>query len=84
MPSWGEKHDAEVNGYEQLAEHLRGFRTAPFLFIGSGVSRRYLGLEDWTGLLRRFAQLTPHSYAYYFGNANSRLPAVASGIADLF
>lgn len=73
-----------MDAFNQLEAHLRGFRSAPFLFVGSGVSRRYLGLEDWTGLLRRFADLTPQSYAYYFGNASGHLPAVASGIADSF
>jgi hypothetical protein len=56
---------------------------APFLFIGSGFSRRYLNLEDWSSLFRRFSDgLRP--YEYYLASANGDLPAVASLIAEDF
>lgn len=56
---------------------------APFLFIGSGFSRRYLNLEDWNSLLKRFSDgLKP--YEYYLASANGDLPTVASLIAEDF
>lgn len=58
--------------------------TAPFLFVGSGLSRRYIGAEDWEGLLRRFAALTPRPYEFYRASAEGDLPTVASKIAEVF
>ena len=64
--------------YEQdLATHLREFRSAPFLFVGSGMSRRYLGLETWAGLLERFSEHTGKPYAYYASSGDGQLPKVA-------
>ena len=34
----------------RILEFIGHYNTAPFLFVGSGFSRRYLGLEDWEGL----------------------------------
>lgn len=66
-----------------LIAHFAAAGAAPFLFIGSGFSRRYLDLEDWSSLLRRFSDgLKP--FEYYLASADGDLPTVASLIASDF
>ncbi|QKZ02599.1 SIR2 family protein [Pseudomonas eucalypticola] len=57
--------------------------SGPFLFLGSGFSRRYIGLEDWEGLLSRFC-LMGKPYPYYKSSANNHTPTSAQLIADEF
>ncbi|PEL75429.1 hypothetical protein CN603_13170 [Bacillus toyonensis] len=73
-----------INIEELLAKHLNKISTAPFLFIGSGFSRRYLDLPSWDGLLEQFSDLVPRSYDYYLSTANKDLPEVARLIAQDF
>jgi hypothetical protein len=68
----------------ELEKRLGQFKTAPFLFVGSGISRRYLTLETWGELLAKYANTLSPGYGFYLSKANSDLPKVASLIAEDF
>ncbi|XZE44044.1 SIR2 family protein [Pirellulaceae bacterium SH467] len=69
---------------DQLSAHLSKIGTAPFLFVGSGLSRRYVDLETWEHLLRRFSNGLSHPFEYYYGLAERNLPQTATMIAEAF
>jgi hypothetical protein len=66
---------------DEVLRHLSKFHTAPFLFVGSGLSRRYLGLEDWTGLLRQMSDLTDRPFEYFRASGDGKEPQIAAEIA---
>ena len=66
---------------DKLLEHLKSFHTAPFLFVGSGLSRRYLGIDDWTSLLKRMSNLTDRPYEYFRASGGGKEPEIAAEIA---
>lgn len=57
--------------------------SGPFLFLGSGFSRRYIGLENWEDLLAKFC-LNKKPYAFYRGSADNNIPLAAKLIAEDF
>lgn len=66
-----------------LVEHFRKSQAPPFLFIGSGFSRRYIKLDDWEGVLRKFCKgIEP--FEYYLTSADGDLPQTATLMASDF
>lgn len=56
------KYDA-IKG--ELLKKLKQVEVSPFLFVGSGVSRRYLNFENWSELLDEFSKkATGDEYQY--------------------
>lgn len=68
---------------EYVSDLLKSHGGAPFLFVGSGFSRRYLGLEQWDGLLARFCAKIK-DFNYYLASANGDIPMAASLVAKDF
>ena len=64
---------------EELINILKNKKGAPFLFLGSGFSRHYLGTPQWDGILQMFS---PHKLTQYYSKLNTKsLIDVATEIA---
>lgn len=77
--------------FESRLESLLGrTESLPYLFVGSGFSRRYLQLPDWEGLLKHFAEicLPDNQLAYmtfqHIAGTESDLPKIAQVIESKF
>lgn len=69
-----------------ISDHLQQFPTNPYLFVGSGLSRRYLNLPTWLDLLDNFSSTLslPKQFEYYQSTSNGNLPKLASILAKEF
>lgn len=64
---------------DEFRDMLKEKKGAPFLFLGSGFSRHYLGTPQWEGILQQFA---PHRLAQYYSKLDTHdLIKVATEIA---
>jgi len=66
----------------ELCELLNKSKAAPILFIGSGLSRRYFGLEDWDGLLKKFCDGLPKRFKQYSSLAQGDSAQTASLMSE--
>ncbi len=73
-------HNLKIMFQEEFKNHISIFNTSPFLFIGSGFSRRYLDLPTWEDLLIKVCDDLHFKkpYDYYRSNGNQDLPRIAS------
>lgn len=70
---------AENEIRERLIERLEEEVNLPFLFVGSGLSRRYMGIPTWENLLRQLAEDSGVNFDLIRSNhAEDELPEVAS------
>ncbi len=69
---------------KSLNDHFKKFSASPFLFVGSGMSRRYLGVENWEELLKRFCKLIDENYTKIRSQANGDLMQIASILAKSY
>lgn len=72
-----------MNTEEKFKELIIKRNTAPFLFVGSGLSRRYLSLPDWKGLLKLFSKNT-EPFDYYLSKAEGNMPKAAKLLAKQY
>ncbi|PXY42267.1 hypothetical protein DMB65_03285 [Flavobacterium cheongpyeongense] len=71
----------------EFESHLKKFNTAPFMFIGSGLSSRYINTEGWGTLLSKVCSelKLKSNFHYYNSKSSNDLTTVASLMAnDLF
>lgn len=67
-------------------DHLKAFTTNPYIFIGSGLSRRYLELPTWEALLSKFFEISKieGEFEYFKSKSNGNLPLLASILSNEF
>lgn len=70
----------------EFHDHLTKFSTNPYLFIGSGLSRRFISLPTWEDLLISFFEDSEieGDYEYHHSKSNGNLPLLAGNLAKEF
>lgn len=68
---------------EEITETIEKHHSGAFLFVGSGLSRRYLKLETWSELISKFC-VAGKRFEYYYSSANGNIPEATRLLAEDF
>lgn len=66
---------------EDVKSCLENLQVQPILFMGAGISQRYIKAPDWEGLLKQLAEICPlikRPYGYYSQTKGDNKPLIAS------
>ncbi|WGN46634.1 hypothetical protein ED048_11795 [Salmonella enterica subsp. enterica serovar Typhimurium] len=66
---------------EDIKSCLESLQVQPILFMGAGISQRYIKAPDWEGLLKKLAETCPlikRPYGYYSQTKGDNKPLIAS------
>lgn len=69
---------------EKLEEHFKQFEASPILFIGSGLSRRYMGVNCWEDLLKQFSENIGLNHVRLRTQSNGDLTVYAQQLAKVY
>lgn len=68
---------------DQIYDYLYQ-KPLPYLFIGSGFSRRYVGLEKWSELISLFANKVGENFLFLLSSQNGNIPKATSILSQKF
>lgn len=68
----------------KLTDHFKNFDAAPVLFIGSGMSRRYLNIPCWEDLLNIFSETIGESHIKIKTQSNGDLTSYAENLSTIY
>jgi biotin operon repressor len=72
---------------EDIKSCLEGLQVQPILFMGAGISQRYIGAPGWEGLLKYLSVSCPlikRPYGYFSQAYNDDKPAIASEFSGYY
>lgn len=84
--------ETEYSKYKEFMQDdieacLENMYCQPILFVGSGLSQRYINAPTWSDLLGNMATICPNiskEYAYYCQTYNNDLPVIGEVFIDFF
>ncbi|WP_337240261.1 SIR2 family protein [Proteus faecis] len=80
-----EQYQEEI--IEDIKACLEALQVQPILFMGAGISQRYINTPDWKSLLVHLADTCPlitRKYGYYSQTFNDDKPLIASEFSDKY